>query len=193
MERVLGDVGMIDLDLGRLRRATVWREGLQLARFVPVGAISQKVPVFPGLAFPGTGCACLELVIPHGAQVDYGLLGACFTPFPQHEDVVVIGEYMEGFGTGPEFDSRIAVAPESPVVGLPKELVDSVTTGAAEEIAAGWSGGPGELRFAYAAHGAYGSGARVFSQLARLVVIVLQSAFSEAQDLEKLVVTALSA
>lgn len=183
---------MIDLDLGSARHARVWFEGLQQAHFVPAGAVRQSVPVVSEAVFGERTCVSVELVVPHGARVDYGLLGACFLPLERQDDVTLIVDYVEGFAAGYEFDSSIAVAPERPVVGLPKELADSVATGASSQLAANWSGGPGELHFSYAAHGAYGSGRRVFSLLAGLVVILLQRPSSEARDVEGLFAATLS-
>ena len=133
-------------------------------------------------------------MVPHGARVDYGLLGACFTSRPDDADVTVRLDYVEdGFGIGPAFESGIAVPPESPVVGLPVDLTEAVAAGAAEELTATWVAGPGELRFSNAAHGAYGSSDRVFSVLARLVVMVLASASTEATALQQLLAPVVSA
>jgi len=103
-----------------------------------------------------------------------------------------VGYVDTGFGTGPEFDSWIAVPPEQPVVGLPKELAEAVLSGSVAEIAAGWPAGPGELRFGYAAHGLYGSSGSLFSLLARLVVVVIREPSADAAGLGRLLTEAVA-
>ena len=119
---------MTVLELTRYRRARIWDDECPGARYPSSKSLQGEVEA-ASVETPPRRIA-LELVVPHGPRVSYGLLGGDFKPSAGRSTLAVITHYSETpFGVGDRFESPIAIAPEKPVAGLPLELANAVLTG----------------------------------------------------------------
>jgi hypothetical protein len=151
------------LALSRFRQAQLWRGECP----APAGGRALESR-FPASGATPAGRVALEASVPKGPMVLYGLLGGEFRP-GRRGDVQVRVRYVDrALGTGQPFASRVAVASERPVAGLPRSLADAVLAAVPRDVL-----GPGVLTIDCAAHGAIGSSPAVFGALTRAVVTLL--------------------
>jgi hypothetical protein len=126
----------------------------------------------------------VEIVVPHGPMVSYGLLGGEFKPSPGRSSLEVITHYSETpFGVGDLFESPIAIAPEKPVVGLPLELAKPVLTGVQAALMRGAGLSPGTLAIDCAAYGVFGSYPVFFRSLASVLTALLGRGWTSESEL----------
>ena len=150
-------------DLGSSCRCRVWIGELPPISFVGERAVSRQIQHVAEYETASFKCAA-EIVIPRGARMLYGALGAEFASSARASgltvEVNVCNESRRRFS-----DSLIAHM-EEVSVGLPSEYVESVFSGAQISQTEHRMLSTGTLRFAYAAHGAVSSNAPLFRQLA---------------------------
>src|SRR5713101_8557916 len=145
---------MTVLELTRYRRARIWDDECPGARYPSSKSLQGEVEA-ASVETPPRRIA-LELVVPHGPRVSYGLLGGDFKPSAGRSTLAVITHYSETpFGVGDRFESPIAIAPEKPVAGLPLELANAVLTGVEDAHTRGAAPSPGTLTIDCAAYGEF--------------------------------------
>jgi hypothetical protein len=128
----------------------------------------------------------VELTVPKGPLIMYGLLGAIYQPSPDRDRLDVLVSFSgTPLGEGPTYASEIAPRSEQPVIGLPLEFVSAVIAGIREVVKDG-SVGSGRLAVDCAAHGAVGSNPRIFRSLATLVVAIVTNAVQDHDETGRL-------
>jgi hypothetical protein len=115
----------------------------------------------------------VELMIPRGGMIAYGLLGAEYTFIPQNKLNVKI---------------NVATEPNTPLVN-PLVSSDCVLKGISSEYVEGIIQGirvrnipPGNITFSCGAHGLVGSSTQVFNILARIIIAIINSSYSERNE-----------
>ena len=83
-----------ELDLGRMQRARVWVGECPIARLAMESLTRRRYPA-SGASAQETRVA-IELKMPRGPIVMYGLLGAHFKPMPGAAELVVAGGCTRG-------------------------------------------------------------------------------------------------
>jgi hypothetical protein len=130
----------------------------------------------------------VEVVVPQGPHVAYGLLGGEYKPTPGRSTLEVITQYSEMyFGVGDPFESQIAISPEVPVVGLPLELAKPVITGVQDAHMRGAALSPGILTIDCAAYGVFGSYPVFFRALGSVLTALLSREWMSESDLRRVV------
>lgn len=164
------------LGLSRHRRARVWLGELPNAEYLPTDFIRRVVSV--GSASPPAGrVAAIELMVPHGPNASYGLLGAELL-----ESGRIDGELSVAVsGTGLPMLESLAAMPDDVRIGLPNEYANAVVSGVERVVNAGWRF-EGELTFRWAAHAAVGSSSAFFAELAALVAGLLAKRSPPSED-----------
>jgi hypothetical protein len=170
-----------ELELGRYRRARFWDGECPGAGYGRVGVLTRDLTA-RGAAIDGREVA-VELVVPRGPMVMYGLVGCRYEPARGGDGLTVRVEHSAGpFGVGDAFASTLAISPERPVRGLPLELAEAVVVGIDDALGQGSEPGPGVLTCACAAYGAFGSSPVMFRALSRVVSTLLsRGTVSEAE------------
>jgi hypothetical protein len=153
---------MIESRFSTGARARLW-DSEELPRLTGPSAVER---VFHGArsgVLSWTGLA-IEVAIPRGGVMSYGLLGGVFQGRPG--DSIAVSVYS---GEDSEFSDPLAGPPEKALIGLPAEYVTSVLEGfLAGKDTIGYIPG-GSLAFDRAVHGAIGSSRVVFRALAATV------------------------
>jgi hypothetical protein len=117
----------------------------------------------------------VELSIPRGARVEYGLLGAILLPSP--ESAIQFQISHEGI----VWSDSLVVGVDEVRTGLPHEYRESIASAAGAALKD--SNARGTILFNCAAHGAVGSSASVFARLATtLVALNLDRALIDQED-----------
>ncbi len=113
--------------------------------------------------------AAVELCLPTGGMIRYGLLGALFLPDGSDQLVIRVPfSKREGLPFSDSLASRL----DTVWKGLPDEFAESVLHSSLNTDTI-QSLGAGKLRFCCAAHGELGSSIWIFSALSRIVVKLL--------------------
>jgi hypothetical protein len=128
------------------------------------GPVQAHLPAPHGTVTPIRSEVAVEVAIPHGAHISYGLLGA--TWLPDAEGVTVLSR-----PDGPPYASPLVFEPDRAWVGLPHEFVDAVTSAAA--TAGDALPARGGIVFDAAANSAVGSSEQHFALLTRIVLALL--------------------
>ncbi|MBI4510126.1 MAG: hypothetical protein HY698_10870 [Deltaproteobacteria bacterium] len=110
----------------------------------------------------------LEVYIPRGALVEYGLLGMRFVP-EERQDLVV--QVCVGEPCDRAYQESLARLVDDVRVGLPDEYATSVTSAIC--ALAPTTLGPGLLLVDRAAHGLIGSSPALFEKLAQALVMMV--------------------
>jgi len=165
---------VIEVRLGSAR-ARLWENG-ELPRLTGEPAANRQLAAAPPALSEITSLA-VEVAIPRGGVVSYGLLGATFVP-----DATGSLSISVLSGDGQPFTRALAGPPEEVMIGLANEYVDSVING----ILAGTMAIPaipgGSLVTDRAAHGAIGSSALLFRELAACVTRLVLDGSEPWQD-----------
>lgn len=157
---------MIEVGLGRLGRARLW-DGPEVPAFDGARVAARVLPAGAAVSRPSRSLA-VEVVIPRGAVVAYGMLGAAFS-----SDGAAALETTVLAGVGAEFSGSLAIAPETALLGVPGEYAEGIISGflrGAEKVE------PlpgGSLVFDRGAHDLVGSSPIVFTSLAACVTRLL--------------------
>jgi hypothetical protein len=155
--------------LPHLGRAKIWLGELPALRVQPARALSGFVQARRP-AFPEARRAALEIVLPRGATISYGLLGAELHPSQTGR---LLYEVAVSEASGSIFEDSIAVRPEEVRVGLPEEYAPSVVEGILEAERQTPNLVSGRLLIHCAAHGIVGSSRWLFARLARTLTKIL--------------------
>lgn len=150
---------MIEASLGRHARARLWTDG-ELPPLTGWAAVRRRLPADPRAAGEHRSLA-VEVVIPRGGMISYGLLGATYEPVAGDSlDVAVLpGDWLP-------FERALAGPPEEVVTGLTTDYAEAVMDGAVAAAGTVTAVPGGSLIFDRAAHGAIGSSVALFRQLA---------------------------
>jgi hypothetical protein len=163
---------MIDLDLGKHRKARVWLDELPATQ-VPAGRIVTRVFRSAKLGPTRSKTGALEVFIPLGARFMYGLLGGRFQPSAGNELRLEIS-----VGRGDLMEDTLSVALDHARVGLSDDYAVAVAAGV--RLAAERSGPvAGEFSVSHAAFGEIGSSEAVFKHLAASLSSLLTTHASE--------------
>lgn len=122
--------------------------------------------------------AAVELMLPRGARVEYGGLGAVFTPEETHRLVVQV---LTSKGAGKPYGEALAYRVDTVSMGLPDEYREGIFDGVQQTDDTRLLGS-GTLRFGCAVHGEVGSSRSFFRRLSRLVVQLLLLGKNEAGE-----------
>lgn len=172
------------LDLSRYRRARIWDGECPGARYEIGNSLRGEVEASTDQSPPRR--IAVEIVVPKGPMVSYGLLGGEFRPLPGRSTLGIITYYSEErFGVGDPFESPIAVAPEEPVVGLPLELARAALAGVQDTQMRGVALSPGTLTIDCAAYGVFGSSPAWFRSLASVLTALLCRGWTSDPDLRQ--------
>jgi hypothetical protein len=179
---------VVDLDFGKHRRGRVW---LDECPVTAPGNTTSVQRAFIGADWSEAGAVrqtAVELVVPRGPNVQYGLLGGTFLPGGTERvlaaHIVVTAEPYE---QGIPYQSSIAISPEAPAIGLPSELASAVFAGVEDAIQRGVSLRSGQMIFDCAAHGAFGSSPAIFQTLGRLVMVLISRSPDSESDIAGLI------
>jgi hypothetical protein len=157
---------MIEVRLGSLGRARLW-DGPEVPAFAGTRVATRVLSAGAAVSRPSRSLA-VEVVIPRGAVVVYGMLGAAFA-----SDGMSALEMTVMAGAGAEFSDSLAIAPETALLGVPEQYAEGIVSGflrGAEKV--GRLPG-GSLVFDRGAHGQVGSNPNVFTSLAACVTRLL--------------------
>lgn len=158
---------MFELDLPLHRQARAWVDNTPPASFEADETFAHISPAGkPG--FPEVRRVAVELLIPKGARVLYGLLGAEYRPSESGELHVLINSLSAG---PPLEDPLLSPALDEVQIGLPAAYMDSVIEGVM--LANEGDLPAGMLKFQYAAHGIVSSCQAIFRALSLTVVRLL--------------------
>ena len=117
---------MFEIDLPRHRKARVWVDNIPPASFEADETFEQISPAGE-LVFLETRRVAVELLIPKGARILYGLLGAEFRPSESGELHVLIKTLSS---TGPPLEnSLLPLSLDNVRIGLPTAYVQAVIEG----------------------------------------------------------------
>jgi hypothetical protein len=159
---------MFEIGLPYHRQARVWIDDTPPASFEADETIERVHPAGEAGFLP-TRRVAVELFIPKGARVLYGLLGAEFRPSQSGELYVLVNALSSG---GPLLDDPL-LAPllDEVRIGLPPSYVEAVLEGVTLVSASSLL--PGTLLFQNAAHGVVSSCNAIFKVLSLTVVRLL--------------------
>lgn len=169
MEGFLGDTVTQVLQLTSFAKTRVSFGNRLTSGYVPEGILTSVVDVTaPVPSAASTLAVSVEVVVPRGARVEYGLIGATHAASgegPTRLEVPFSGE------AGPEWPESLAAGLDEVRIGIPREYASAVL----ESLSSALPGRlpPGLLRISEGAHGAAGSSRRLFAVLARAVVELL--------------------
>jgi hypothetical protein len=165
-----------ELDLGKFRHARVWIDSEPDARYESTYEVSAEVPG-RGRCQPRSGA--VEVLVPAGAHVMYGLLGGRIVPSDAGR-LRVVAAISASDGT--RFDSILCPHGDRLHVGLPHEYAPAIEGG----LRAATAGTPteilpsGELVVDCAVHAEVGSSVALFTTLTGILIGLLT-----ATDLSK--------
>jgi len=159
-------------DIGRHGRARFWVGTCPGAVFPSTESVQSEAE--PADVALKSQQVALEIKLPKDPRVMYGLLGGRFETDPSATAVRIVVPYSSTpFGDGRAFVTPLASPPETPLIGLPKELADAVLEGVADARQRGARLGSGELRFDCAVYGPVGSSPSLFRQLSEAVTLLI--------------------
>ena len=121
---------LLNLELGKTSRATVWLNELPAASFHSAKVIETKLAT-PIARNPLRSSAAIELFIVIGPRQMYGLLGGTLVPKPL--DTTALTLSIPVGASEDRFQSTIESVGESSM-GLPEEYADSITEGIRREL-----------------------------------------------------------
>lgn len=173
---------MQTIDLGFHSQARVWlKDSLPIIIYPALNIITQDIQT--GLTCKsGTRQAALEIFIPVGPRVCYGLLGAKFIPNDSGRLSVEVRVSTENESI---FSSSMAATVDTVKIGLPEEysqsviegIVNSLTNPKMIEIL-----GSGVIGIEQAAHGELSSSKKMFRNIAATLTRLLLLEQSSHQD-----------
>jgi hypothetical protein len=139
---------MNEAELSRLRRARLWIDE------VPHGFGGSGIAAFPSL--------CIEVIVPKGPMMMYGLLGGSWDVASSSASVVPasIGAPVD------EAFAAISATVRDVQVGAPDILMVAASAGASEQVL---SAGRGELKLLWAAHSPTWSSQAIFRSLGEIL------------------------
>jgi hypothetical protein len=168
-----------NLALGPLKKATVWINELPDCLTIPSETLISSIEPAQNQT-SNSVCLGVELYVPVGPFVRYGMLGVEFISDPNKQNLVI--EVLKQ--TASEFKKlnwTLVRSVDEVFAGLPSEYADGVLK-AAVECKATSSLGPGILKFGWAAHGKIGSSTDFFERITCAIIELLKSNVSSLSD-----------
>jgi hypothetical protein len=170
---------MIEVKLGFLRRARIWLNDLPNFSF-EVARISQRAINVTNAIRPFSQSLMLELYIPAGPRVLYGLLGLQFSQEELSDQLIIkiadsstmLEGQLSSTQTSLQVSCLLAANTDHLCIGLPEEFVNAIME---EAIASAklHKLGTGILYFGQAAYGLVGSSPYMFRKLTEALVSLL--------------------
>lgn len=160
---------MIELNLSLHRKARVWVGSLpQNACFNSVSILKKTLLSYSDESkILADDRFAIEIVIPRGGVVSYGLLGAEYRNYVGNDFSI---EIYTSESESRKFDNSLCGDFETAFIGLPTVYADSVQKGVIEYIEKKSNFAPtGSLIFKCASHGKIGSSQDIFKQLSIIV------------------------
>lgn len=166
-------MAIVQIELTAFRRARIWLNEPPNASFEPTSVLSWRIPKDPAASsFPNRSVA-VELVVPLGGRIGYGLLCASYKE--TSSDLTLIS-VMVSEAASLSFETPLYNGPGAVFVGLPLVFTESVKKGALKFFAdQGNCGPPGELTFNGAAFSEVGSSPAIFEQISKIICKYLLS------------------
>ncbi len=150
---------MIEIRLSAFARARLW--GPMELPAVAGGSVADHVVKADKGTVAQDKSLAVEVAIPRGPVVSYGLLGGTYEQAPDELlKMSVLG------GEQGEFDGSLAGPPETVIFGLPSEYVDGIANGFLAGVDRLSATPGGSLAFDRAAYGRIGSSPLLFRELA---------------------------
>ncbi|MCF3609202.1 hypothetical protein L2E81_22495 [Planktothrix agardhii 1033] len=173
---------MQTIDLGFHSQARVWLKDSLPFIYPALDIISQDIQT--GLACKSeTRQAALEIFIPVGPRVCYGLLGAKFIPNPSGKLSVEVRVSTENESI---FSSSMAAQVDTVKIGLPEEYSQSVMEGIVNSLTNDAklieTLGSGVIAIEQAAYGEISSSKKMFRNIAATVIQLLLLDQASCQD-----------
>lgn len=172
---------MQTIDLGFHSQARVWLKDSLPFIYPALDIISQDIQT--GLACKSeTRQAALEIFIPVGPRVCYGLLGAKFSPNPSGKLSVKVRVSTENESI---FSSSMAATVDTVKIGLPEEYSQSVMEGIVNSLTDPKlieTLGSGVIAIEQAAYGEISSSKKMFRNIAATVIQLLLLDEASCQD-----------
>lgn len=159
---------MFEIGLPFHRQARVWIDDLPPASF-DADEVYEQIILSGKPIFSETRRVAIELLVPKGARVLYGLLGAEFQP-SESGDLRVVIEALSSDGS-PFENALLPSLLDEVQIGLPRLYVPGVFEGVTRVNE--WSLPPGRLHFQAAAYGVVSSCEAIFRVLSFTVVRLL--------------------
>ena len=164
---------MIRLDLPRYRKARVWVENLPSALFESERTLEHTIPASKQISVATQRIIIVELLVPKGPRLEYGLLGAELQSELSAELRILVN--IAPASSLASNDSLLPRALDEVKIGLPfpyGEAVIKGVTAVAKEMSELVTG---KLHFKYAALGNVSSSAAIFELLGRTVFRLLMT------------------
>lgn len=158
------------------RSARVWLGELPPAKYHSTEFVHAVFPA--GGEEPRTTQAAVELLLPHGARISYGLLGCEFEAVRSTDLTIRVGVFE---GVDPKPAWSLGSKLDTVKTGLRKEYALATVRGAS---VAGLRFPPGVLSFVYAIHGEVGSSPALFERMENYLVELLLVGEPDIQDAE---------
>ncbi len=156
-------------------QARVWLAELPQLEYQPAEVVYRDLKT-NGEPRPSVRQAAVELAVPVGGRVLYGILGATLSPTPG--DMICV-RVLKSIDIDVMVPWSLASRVDSVYIGLPDEYSAGVLEGASPNATIL---GPGTLTFNRAAHGLVGSSHAFFKRLATIVVDLLDCQMERASD-----------
>lgn len=150
---------MIEIRLNAFARGRLW-EPMELPAVTGGPVVDHVVKADAGAAAQGKSLA-VEVAIPRGPVVSYGLLGGTYERAPDELLKMTVFGGEQG-----EFDDSLAGPPERAIFGLPSEYADSIASGFLAGVDRLPATPGGSLTFDRSAFGRIGSSPLLFRELA---------------------------
>jgi hypothetical protein len=160
---------MIELSLGRHARARIWVDDGP-APFD--GNTVHLITKAAGLLKPHRSTATVELNVPRGGSVQYGLLGATFGEGHSTE-LLTKAHLPYPDGDAQPYEGSLIASLETPVAGLPDYLLEGIATTVRQSIDPMSTLVAGTLTFDRAAFGLISSSPSHFGLLAMATIQIL--------------------
>lgn len=160
---------MRTFDLGKYRKARVWWNQLPEATFLLNEVTTLIVPAC-NLAVCGAFEAAIELCVPVGPRVKYGLLGARFEATQTGKLIIKTGSSSS---KGSLLDDNLAMRGDIVRVGLPSEYLKGVSKGVTLANTELVKLGAGVLTINCAAHAEISSSEAIFTQITLILTAVM--------------------
>jgi len=162
--------------IGKYKR--IWIGELPEATYPPDRTSTISLPA--KTVWSGTPLlAAVELVVPRGPRIWYGLLGGRLEP--RSSDKLTITLTISGH-SGPVLTDTLAPSYDEVRVGLPGEYVEAVVAGFKSAAAATDALVAGELTVNCAAHGLVGSSNAIFEHLGDILLKLFNNVEPEITD-----------
>lgn len=150
------------------RKARIWFNELPAWTYAPIEIVEYDVASLSQSSGIKTSAA-VELVVPIGGRIYYGILGGSFVP-QEKASITIQIPLTDRYG--PLLQDTIIHSAEEVRVGFPREYLEGIVTGVKQSKTLSLLGS-GTLYFGNAAHGMYGSSIVFFRILCSIIITLL--------------------